>query len=228
MSAARPSEGARAEAAGGGRPPLAAHRQRGLTLIELMVALSVFAVLGVLSYRALSEVANSHTRLEASFERWRAINRSIQRIDTDLLQAVSTTGRNAGQPGADGATPGGTPAPTVRSTTAAPMLLTRTASGGPEFQFLRLDDTRGVRRVGYRLVDGRLEWLRWSGRDAIGDPDVEPLLDKVRGVRWRFLLNNNRLDAWPPGDTRATLPDAVILELDLEGTGVLTRVIALR
>lgn len=206
--------------------------QRGLTLIELMVALSLFAVLGVLSYRALSEVANSHTRLEASFERWRAINRSIQRIDTDLLQAVSTTGRNPGQPGADGATPGGLPGgnpiPTVRSTTAAPMLLTRAASGGPEFQFLRLDDTRGVRRVGYRLVDGRLEWLRWSGRDALGEPTVEPLLDNVRGVRWRFLLNNNRLDAWPPGDTRVTLPDAVILELDLEGTGVLTRVIALR
>ena len=38
--------------------------QRGLTLIELMVALSVFAVLGVLSYRALSEVANSHTPFE--------------------------------------------------------------------------------------------------------------------------------------------------------------------
>ena len=202
--------------------------QRGLTLIELMVALSVFAVLGVLSYRALSEVANSHTRLEASFERWRAINRSIQRIDADLLQAVSTTGRNPGQPGRDGTTPGGNPIPTVRTTTAAPMLLTRAASGGPEFQFLRLDDTRGVRRVGYRLVDGRLEWLRWSGRDALGAPDVEPLLDQVRGVRWRFLLNNNRLDAWPPGDTRVTLPDAVILELDLEGTGVLTRVIALR
>ncbi len=206
--------------------------QRGLTLIELMVALSVFAVLGVLSYRALSEVANSHTRLEASFERWRAINRSIQRIDADLLQAVSTTGRNPGLPGRDGATPGGLPGgnpiPAARSTTAAPMLLTRAASGGPEFQFLRLDDTRGVRRVGYRLVDGRLEWLRWSGRDALGAPDVEPLLDNVRGVRWRFLLNNNRLDAWPPGDTRVTLPDAVILELDLEGTGVLTRVIALR
>ncbi len=203
--------------------------QRGLTLIELMVALSVFAVLGVLSYRALSEVANSHTRLEASFERWRAINRSIQRIDTDLLQAVSTTGRNAGLPGPDGTTPGGNPPPVVRTSASASMLLTRAASGGgPEFQFLRLDDTRGVRRVGYRLVDGRLEWLRWSGRDALGEPTVEPLLDNVRGVRWRFLLNNNRLDAWPPGDTRVTLPDAVILELDLEGTGVLTRMVALR
>ena len=204
-------------------------RQRGLTLIELMVALAIFAILGVLSYRALAEVANSRARLEEHFERWRAIGRSIQRIDTDLLQAVSATGRNAGLPGPDGATPGSNPPPVVRASTSASMLLTRAASGGgPEFQFLRLDDTRGVRRVGYRLVDGRLEWLRWSGRDAIGEPAVEPLLDNVRGLRWRFLLNNTRLDAWPPGDNRNPLPDAVILELDLPDVGVITRMIALR
>ena len=63
--------------------------QRGLTLIELMVALAIFAILGVLSYRALAEVATSNSRLEENFERWRTISRSLQRIDTDLLQAVS-------------------------------------------------------------------------------------------------------------------------------------------
>ncbi len=35
------------------RPP----GQRGLTLVELIVALAIFAILGVLSYRALAEVA---------------------------------------------------------------------------------------------------------------------------------------------------------------------------
>ena len=68
------------------RPP---RRQRGLTLIELMVALAIFAVLGVLSYRALAEVSTSRTRLEEGFERWRSIGRAMQRIDTDLLQLVA-------------------------------------------------------------------------------------------------------------------------------------------
>lgn len=194
-------------------------RQRGLTLIELMVALAIFAILGVLSYRALSEVATSHDRLEANFERWRAIGRSMQRIDTDLLQAVA--------PGDQRGTPGGLP--TLGSTSTPAMILGRAASGGgPEFQFLRLDDSRGVRRVGFRLVDGRLEWLRWSGREPLGEPTVEPLLDNIRDLRWRFLYNNNRLDAWPPGDRRAALPDAVILELDLPDVGTITRMIALR
>lgn len=194
--------------------------QLGLTLIELMVALAIFAILGVLSYRALSEVATSRDRLERSFERWRAIGRSMQRIDTDLLQAVAP----GDQRGAAGVPP---TAPSSISTPA--MLLGRAANGGgPEFQFLRLDDSRGVRRVGFRLVDGRLEWLRWSGREPLGEPSVEPLLDNIRDLRWRFLYNNNRLDTWPPGDRRVALPDAVILEFDLPDVGTITRMIALR
>ena len=190
-----------------------ARRQRGLTLIELMVALAIFAVLGVLSYRALAEVSTSRTRLEEGFERWRSIGRAMQRIDTDLLQLVA---------------PATSSSPTTSAQASPPLLLTRAASGGAELQLLRLDEARGVRRVGYRLVDGRLDWLRWSGRDAFGEPAVEPLLDKVRDVRWRFLSGGNRVDAWPPGDRRNTLPDAVILELELPDHGTLTRFIALR
>jgi len=189
--------------------------QRGLTLIELMVALAIFAILGVLSYRALAEVATSNSRLEENFERWRTISRSLQRIDTDLIQVVA--------PARSPETTPGTPQ------TGAAMILGRAANGGgPELQFLRLDDSRGVRRVGYRLVDGRLDWLRWSSREAVGEPAVEPLLYNVRGLRWRFLLNNNRIDAWPPGNNAVVLPDAIILELDLPDVGTLTRMISLR
>ena len=193
--------------------PQPARRQRGLTLIELMVALAIFAVLGVLSYRALAEVSTSRTRLEDGFERWRSVGRAMQRIDADLLQLVA--------PAAS--------ASTTANVQASPaLLLTRAASGGAELQLLRLDEARGVRRVGYRLVDGRLDWLRWSGRDAFGEPTVEPLLGNVRNVRWRFLTGGNRVDAWPPGDRRSALPDAVILELELPDHGTLTRFIALR
>lgn len=193
--------------------PQPARRQRGLTLIELMVALAIFAVLGVLSYRALAEVSTSRTRLEEGFERWRSIGRAMQRIDTDLLQLVA---------------PATSSSPTTSAQASPPLLLTRAASGGAELQLLRLDEARGVRRVGYRLVDGRLDWLRWSGREAFGEPTVEPLLGNVRNVRWRFLTGGNRVDAWPPGDRRGTLPDAVILELELPDHGTLTRFIALR
>ena len=110
----------------------ARRRLAGLTLIELMVALAIFAVLGVLSYRALAEVSTSRTRLEEGFQRWRAVSRAVQRMDTDLLQVTSPGGQ-----------PGGTRSPA--------LALIRSAGGGMELQILRLDDTRGVRRSGFRL-----------------------------------------------------------------------------
>jgi general secretion pathway protein J len=183
---------------------------RGLTLIELMVALAIFAVLGVLSYRALAEVSTSRARLGEDFQRWREIGRTMQRIDTDLLQIVSP----GGQAGA------------ARSPA---LSLSRSTSGEAELQFMRLDDARGVRRCGFRLDSGHLDWLRWTGRDAVDPPTVVTLLERVAAVRWFFLKDNVRSDAWPPAaDQPDALPDAVILELDLPEAGTLTRVFALR
>ena len=183
---------------------------RGLTLIELMVALAIFAVLGVLSYRALAEVSTSRARLEENFQRWRNISRAVQRIDADLLQIAAPGGQNG-----------------VARSPALTML--RSAGGGSELQFLRLDDTRGIRRYGFRAEDNRLVWLRWSGRDPADAPAVEPLLDNVREVRWHFLKDNLRSDAWPPDANQPdVLPDAIIVEIDLPDAGTLTRWIALR
>jgi hypothetical protein len=56
--------------------------------------------------------------------------------------------------------------------------------------------------VGYRLVDGRLDWLRWSGRDAVGEPASSRCFTTFVACAGAFLLNNNRIDAWPPGRQR--------------------------
>ena len=96
-------------------------RQQGFTLLEIMIALAIFAVLGVLSYRALAEVSTSRTRLEDGFERWRSVGRAMQRIDADLLQLVA--------PAASAS------ASTTANVQASPaLLLTRAASGGAELQ----------------------------------------------------------------------------------------------
>jgi general secretion pathway protein J len=208
MSASRPASGSAA------RRPL----QPGLTLIELVVALAIFALLGVLSYRALAEVSTSQTRLEEGFQRWRSIGRCMQRIDNDLLQGVAP----AAPPGV------------LRSPA---LVLVQGTRGEPELQLLRIDHERGVRRVGFRLRDGQLDWLRWSGREPVGEPEHEKLLGGVRAMRWSFLYSGIRTDRWPPeaGSAPAStdgstelLPDAVILELDLADVGTVTRIVALR
>ena len=185
--------------------------ERGLTLIELMVALAVFAVLGLLSYRALSQMSDHQGRIASELERWRGIGRSMLRIESDLLQIVSPAAR-----------PDSSPLPSLQ--------LIRLPGLDNELRLLVNDGTRRrVTRVGFRFSEGRLSWVRWPGRLPEGTPTLDPLLEDVRAVRWRFLLNGQRVAAWPPDNARADLlPQAIELELELPDAGTLTRLVALR
>ena len=186
-------------------------RSRGLTLIELMVALAVFAVLGLLSYRALSQMTMHEQRVSAELERWRVLGRAMQRVESDLLQSTAPE--------------------TLPNTGAAPaMQLIRLPGLDNELQMLVADGSRQrVMRVGYRFTEGRLEWLRWPARIANGEPEVDTLIDELREVRWHFVFQGRRLDAWPPDNTRTDLlPQAVELELELDHVGTISRLFALR
>ena len=58
----------------------------GFTLIELVVALGIFMVLGLLSYRALSSIIESRDRVEVEQRRWLSITRFMQRLEIDIQQ----------------------------------------------------------------------------------------------------------------------------------------------
>lgn len=185
--------------------------QAGLTLIELMVALAVFAVLGVLSFRALSAASTSQTRLDAGFLRWNALDRSLGRVESELLEIVGLS--SAG----------------VTSQTKALQLLRPGDGVSGELSFLRLDDGRGVRRAGFRLRERKLEWLLWNGREAVGAPQVEILLDDVNALRWQFIDNAQRLNDWVPDAAHAgSLPAGLVIEIELPDLGTFQRIFALR
>ncbi|MDP3635854.1 MAG: type II secretion system protein GspJ [Azonexus sp.] len=181
--------------------PAYMRRSMGLTLIELLVALTIFAILGALSWRALSEASLSQSRLEEGFQRWRSLVRSIQRIDSDLLLIVSTPGR------------------------AGPVMVKTDSS---ELQLLRIDPETGIRRSGFRVLDGKLQSFRWNGREALGPPDSETMLDGVRSLGWSFLHDGVRIERWPPPGKDTVMPDAVIVNLDLVDIGTITRIVPLR
>ena len=59
--------------------------QRAFTLIEVMVALAVVSIIGVLSFRAVAAAADTQQHLAQSNERWQDIVRLVRRIDSDLI-----------------------------------------------------------------------------------------------------------------------------------------------
>ncbi|MDO9600441.1 MAG: type II secretion system protein GspJ [Azoarcus sp.] len=188
------------------RPAPARQQAQGLTLVELLVALTVFAVLGVLSYRAVGQMSLLETHVGERQQRWRDLERSAHRIETDLLQLAGTS---TGQPS---------------------LRLVPLPRGGSELQLQIFDGARSrVEQVSLRFSQQQLYRLSQpaAGGGSAGAQDL--LLDHVGQLRWRFLHGGTRIDSWPPpGVDPNALPAAVELQLDLPDLGTLTRIVALR
>jgi general secretion pathway protein J len=66
-------------------------RRRGFTLVELLVALAIFAVVSVLSLRAVSAALDHRAHAEAEAHKWRDLARLFAVIESDLGAALETT-----------------------------------------------------------------------------------------------------------------------------------------
>lgn len=190
------------------RWPALRRRGSGLTLIELMVALAVFAVLGTLTYRGANEMFASNQHITAELERWRELVRAFQIVDSELLQIVAVQSANT---------------PTTDTTPAIHV-----TSQPPSLSFVSLAGGRHPERVTFRLNQDRLEWER-SPVEKAGEAERDTLIAGVEAARWRFLSDSGWSESWPNANaTRNTIPAAIGLELDVTGIGQVNRIYALR
>lgn len=188
-------------------------RNRGLTLIELLVAISIFAILGVMSYRAISQAVHNREQLEAQYSQWQQLARTFSRIESDIQQLgirqATTTNPNA----------------------RAPLWVGQNAAGHTRIVFWRMDAELGARLTGFEFSGTTFDLLRWPSADLTVEPHREVLLQKVTFTRWQFLDEKNLqwLPTWPvEGGNSFDIPSGIRLELDQEGTGKITRTFALQ
>lgn len=202
------------------RPPFAAAchtaaRQRGLTLIELLIALAIFALIGTLTWRASSQLLLSKEGLEREHERWREIERGLLIVENTLLQTVA-------------------PSTIQGYGNRAPALIWHTDGGQNRLEVLSLAARAAPRRTYFVLQDDTLYWQRHPETFAHNPPRTEsdPLLTGIRSVRWRFWNpQTGWQDRWPPPQNEplvGSLPTAIHIELELTDLGKLTRTYALR
>ncbi len=190
------------------------YAEPGMTLIELLVALVIFAILGVMGYRAAAVAMESRQRIAAEMQRWRDIANFLQIVESDLTQFVERPD-----------------AASAANPVATSSLVVKPSDGGIEFSFLKLDGGgRSVRRRGYRLDGQRVVQLRWPGTDAVSLPDPLVVLENVAAMRCAVIgPDGQRHSAWPGSQAgRAIKPAAIDLELDLAGVGTIRRLVAMR
>jgi general secretion pathway protein J len=188
------------------------HRQRGsgFTLVEVLVAISIFALIGVASYRVLSGVLQTDERLAARSEVLRQTNRTFWTIQQDIEQMAQRrvrdyTGVSRDWLLVDEKNP--LPLQFTRAGRANPLGLPRSDLQRVAYKVDRHPDYEKEGSPHYR--DERTYLLRytWPMLDGSGDPAtalVQVLLPDVEKMTVTVQSTRGLLNIWPPLATGAT------------------------
>ncbi len=195
-------------------------RQRGFTLVEVMIAVLIAAILSVMAFEAMQEALKNRDRVKVHAVRLQALQFTMRSLVQDLSQLNPRPVREPLGPGFMPALTGGTDLVFTRGGWMNPVGLDRST----------------LQRVRYALREGKLYRETWRVLDAqlYPEPDSKQLLDGVRSFTLRYMNDGNSWqDNWPPAAqggqrTQRELgwrPIAVEVTLDLEDFGKLTRLI---
>jgi general secretion pathway protein J len=196
-------------------------RQRAFTLIEVLVAMAVFAVLAGFAYSTLGQTLLSAEILNERMDRLQALQRTMRLLTDDLQQLAprpirDELGDNL-RPALDTGFQSGFALELTRSGWSNPIVLPRSTQ----------------QRAAYRIEDGELIRFHWYTLDRTlsNEPVSVTLLDGVEGLQFRFLVDNNDYtEQWPPLNLPGAVgarerPRAVEVTLLLEEEGEIRRLI---
>jgi general secretion pathway protein J len=196
-------------------------RAAGFTLLELLVALAIFALVAVTAYGGLAAVLESEAALDEHSRGLGELQLAFQIIHRDFLQVTDRPARDQF----------GDAQPAVLATPGAGRLIELTRDGWPNPGGLRRSD---LARVAYALDRDRLVRATWLHVDrAPGAKAISAvLLEDVDDVQLRFLDAEGQWgEIWPPLNlqpgTAPGLPRAVELVLDHARWGRIRRVFGL-
>ena len=197
----------------------ASSRQYGFTLIEILVATVILAIMGVMAYRGIAEARVAVVNAEGHLDRLRTVQRAVQTVVTDFR---TLTRRPVREPIGDG-----TRATVLRDPNAI-ALVELSRSGWPN----GAGTPRGTsQRIVYRLEENKLIREHWNVMDAtLATPPVKrELIDRVERVEMRYLTPGREWVAeWPQAGNNEEFnqrPLAVEITLVLEDYGEVRRIV---
>ncbi|CAM4088703.1 type II secretion system minor pseudopilin GspJ [Vibrio neonatus] len=197
------------------------NKAKGFTLIEVLVAIAVFASLSIAAYQVVFQVQLSNTQSQEKLGRLQQLQATLVYLDSDFRQIAVRRFRNDGEEA--GKEESGQSLlywkDNLLDSDAKGVLFTRLGWINPQQQFPRGEITK----VGYRIQGDKLErvWWRYPDTPAAQEGIVTPLLDKVEKFDMRFYNGEAWVKEWVDSDA---LPKAIAVDLTLEDYGKLERI----
>lgn len=201
---------------------LTPHRfSKGFTLVELLVALTIFAVMSIAAYRGLTTMLDARARIEMENQKWRNVALFFARFENDLDALIKRPVRGT----SDLQLPALSGNVVAVGEDDAQLAFTRGGYGGQE------EKLTAPQRVGYRLRQGQLEVLAWNVLDQgpRSRPEVYQALRDVSRFELRYLdpAGNWQLQ-WPlAGQQINQPPGALEVSLTLKSGEAVQRIFAL-
>ena len=191
------------------------HLIKGFTLIEIMVAMAIFAILSLLAYGGLESVIKNKTSTDKELQRIHQLQITMMNFHRDFEQLANREGHDEF----------GTPLPKL-TTQNDDLLIDFTRTGWRNPANLQRSS---LQRVAYKLDEYSLYRLTWPYVDrALDNQVVETLLiDNIEDVKLRFLNNNKEWkDDWPDANAAAgntEQPLAIEITLQMNDWGDVVR-----
>ncbi|NRA83393.1 MAG: type II secretion system minor pseudopilin GspJ [Gammaproteobacteria bacterium] len=185
-------------------------RQHGFTLIEIMIAIAIFALIGLASHQVLFSVLTSDEISMNAVQRIKQTQRTYQLIQTDIMQITPRSIRfNGGDPSEKFLLAGDG----VIDSDDHGIAFTRLGWRNPAQMFPR----GTVQAVGYRLVEGRLERLHYlyPDQESGTKPQITVLLRDVEALKFEYFAQKK----WQKNWDKATIPQGIAMILTLKSYG---------
>jgi len=195
---------------------------KGFTLIEVMVAMFLLAIIGTAGFKMLQQITNSRTRIEDQSDRITELQRTFYYMAEDITQIVDRPVRS----------PVDSLLPAFQFNLQGASLFDFTKAGWANPAGDILPPRSTLQRVSYSLEDDKLLRSYWYHLDSLNEEPVKrrQLLSGVEDLTVRFMdPQGSWQDQWPPLNVEEDpgLPRALEFTFTLTDLGSVVRVFGL-
>lgn len=172
--------------------------QSGFTLLEVLLAIALFAVLSLLTSQLLTATVNSNEVTKQHQQRFATLVRTVNMLDKDVWQRV--------------------PLSTPEGEKGRLMLTTASNNDMPD-----ICCAPDLQRVEWSLKNHTLYRTIWRYPEDEQPSITQPVLTDVNAFTVRYYLKDTVVTTLPPDQ----YPRAIEVDIDIKGSGTITRLFLL-